>query len=225
MTEKSHGYGNFWQKRIMSLLGIAPLGAYVVLHLWTNLSALGGPKAYNDALLQSRSHPAFLFLEILLGIAILAHTVVGLRLIKRWRPNNLEQRTFGNLKFLLQRVAGIGVGLFIVAHVIKARILPAMSPQGVESWSGMREALSEPITLAVYVLGTLGVSYHLANGLWTALITWGFAVTPKAQRQAQALAFAALFLLLGMSGLSIYGFLQPMGAFEASLPIGAGAGR
>ena len=85
----------------MSLLGIAPLGVYVVLHLWTNLSSLGGPESYNAALAASRRHPAFLFLEVLLGLAILAHTVVGVRLMLRWRPNNLEERTFGNLKFLL----------------------------------------------------------------------------------------------------------------------------
>jgi succinate dehydrogenase / fumarate reductase, cytochrome b subunit len=219
MTDKTHTSRDFWSKRLMSLLGIVPLGVYVVLHLWTNLSSLGGAESYNAALLASRRHPAFLVLEVLLGLAILVHTVLGLRLLLRWRPNNLEERTFGNLKFMLQRVAGLGVGAFIVAHVIKARILPAMSPAGVETWHGMREALSEPVTMTVYVLGLLGVSYHLANGLWTALITWGLTVTPQAQRRSQALAFVALIVLLGMSGLSLYGFLQPMDGASAALAV------
>ena len=34
-------------------------------------------------------------------------------------------------------------------------------------------------TLAVYLLGTLGVSYHLANGLQTAAMGWGV-VTSRA---------------------------------------------
>lgn len=223
ITDKTHTSRDFARKRLMSLLGIAPLGIYVVWHLWTNLSALGGPEAYNAALMASRRHPAFLFLEVLLGIAILVHTVIGIRLMVRWRPNNLEQRTFGNLRFFLQRVAGLGVAAFIVAHVIKARILPSMSPAGVETWHGMREALSEPVTMTVYVLGLLGVSYHLANGLWTALITWGFTVTPRAQRRSLYLAFGALAVLLVMSGLSLYGFLQPLPEASASLAVPGGA--
>lgn len=201
----------------MSLLGIVPLGVYVVLHLWTNVSSLGGPAAWDAALAASRSHPGFLLLEILLGLALLIHTVVGLQLLRRWRPNNLQVRTFSNLKFFLQRLAGLGVGLFVVAHVIKARILPALSPAGKESWHGMREALSEPVTLTVYILGLLGVSYHLANGLWTALITWGVTVSERAQRRSQWVAAALFVLLLILSGLSIYGFLQPWPPAQAQL--------
>ncbi len=204
-----------WQfvgKRSMSALGMVPLSVYVVLHLWTNLSSLGGPAAFDLALRQSRHHPAFLALEVLLGLAILVHTVFGVLLMFRWRPNRLSVEYFRNFKFLLQRLAGIGVGLFLLAHVVKARILPAMSPQGIESWLGMREAFSEPITLLVYVLGMLGISFHLANGLWTALITWGFTVTPSSQRISQAVSMVFFAALLLMAGLSIYGFLQPMGS-------------
>lgn len=211
----------FIYKRLMSFLGVVPLGVYVVLHLWTNLSSLGGAQRYDLALESSRNHPAFLALEVLLGAALLIHTVVGIGLLTRWRPSGGSTRYFRGLKFLLQRVAGIGVGLFIVAHVVKARILPAVQQAGGhENWAGMHEALSEPLTLTVYVLGLAGTSYHLANGLWTFLITWGLTVTPRAQQRAQWVSAAFLVVLLLMSGLSLYGFLQAPGSAVA-----LGAGR
>ena len=36
----------------------------------------------------------------------------------------------------------------------------------------------------VYVIGVLATAFHLANGLWTALITWGITIKPKSQQVA-----------------------------------------
>src|SRR5438128_643412 len=113
------------RKQVLSLFGIAPLGIYVVLHLWTNLTSLRGAKPFDLAVTESRNHPAFLFLEIFgLGIPLLAHTVLGLRELARMRPNNVKYPFFGNLEYVLQRIAAVGVLLFIGAHVYKARLFP-----------------------------------------------------------------------------------------------------
>ncbi len=95
--------------------------------------------------------------------------------------------------------------LFLGAHVVKARFLPAMNGH-VETWAGMHEALSEPVTLAVYALGLLGVSFHLANGLWTAAITWGLTVGPAAQRRMQWVSAIVFLVLLAMSAGAVVGF-------------------
>lgn len=193
-------------KLVMSFFGIVPLGVYVFAHLWTNLNSLAGPEAFDAALLRSRSHPTFLFLEIVgLGAPLLVHTVLGLGLLGKMRPNNARYRSLRNLKFLLQRISAIGILLFIGAHVVKARIAPAMAGR-VETWEGMHEALSEPITFGVYVLGLLGVSYHLANGLWTAGLTLGLTVSPRAQRISQGFSAVVFVLLLAMSALAVAGF-------------------
>lgn len=205
-----HSKRMFFLKRLMSILGLFPLGIYVVLHLWTNLASLGGPTTYNHALLASRSHPTFLALEVLLALAFLAHIVIGIIIVIKWRPNNLRVRKFSNLKFMLQRITGMGILLFLVVHVYNARISPAMKQAGgMENWHGMRKALHEPLTLIVYILALLGVSFHLANGFWTFLLTWGVTVTPKAQKIAQAISAILLVTLLAMSAVTIYGFLQP----------------
>jgi succinate dehydrogenase / fumarate reductase cytochrome b subunit len=197
------------EKQIMSILGVVPLGAYVVAHLWTNLYSLGGADLFNQRLTESRSSPAFIFLEVFgLGVPILVHAWIGLKLIVKGRPNVKNYPTLRNLKYGLQRLAGVGVLLFLGAHVLKARILPATSgvEPGHETWAGMHEALSEPITFTVYLLGLLGVSYHLANGLWGSAMTLGLTVTPKAQARMEWVTAVVFVVLLAMSGLALYGF-------------------
>lgn len=194
----------------MSFLGVFPLGIYVVLHLWTNLSSLGGPTAFNNALQGSRHHPAFLFLELLLGLAILLHLFVGIRLILRWRPNLIRVPTFSNLQFTLQRLSGLGLALFLVAHVINARLAPAWDGRGMENFCGMRHVFyHDKLTLPVYILGLLGISFHLANGFWTFCLTWGLTPTVRAQRLMRWLSIIFFMTLLALSGLVLYGFMQP----------------
>jgi len=200
------------RKQILTLFGLFPLGVYVVLHLWTNLYSLAGAEAFNRASAESRGNPAFLFLEVFgLGVPLLAHTVIGLLEIRRGRPNNQRYGFLDNLRYLLQRVSAIGLLLFIGAHVWRARLAPAMDGRH-EDFAGMREALSEPITLVVYALGMLGVSYHLANGLQTAATRTGLVVSEAGRRRMTWVAGAVMVMLLAMSGLAITGFLldQPL---------------
>ena len=195
-------------KQVMSLLGVVPLSVYVLAHLWTNMYSLAGAAAFDARLIESRQSPAFLFVEILgLGAPILVHAWIGVQIILKMRPNNAGYARLSNLRYLLQRVSAIGVLLFIGAHVIKARILPGT--QGThETWAGMHEALSEPLTFTVYALGLLGVSYHLANGLWSASLTWGLTVSPVAQRRMERISMLLFVVLLAMSAAALYGF-QP----------------
>jgi succinate dehydrogenase / fumarate reductase cytochrome b subunit len=200
------------RKQVLTLFGLVPLGVYVVLHLWTNLYSLAGAEAFNKASEGSRANPAFLFLEIFgLGLPLLAHTVIGLMEIRRGRPNNLRYGFLDNLRYLLQRASAIGLLLFIGAHVWRARLAPALEGRH-EDFAGMHEALSEPITLIVYALGMLGVSYHLANGLQTAATRTGLVVSEAGRRRMTWLAGTVMVLLLAMSGLAITGFLldQPL---------------
>jgi succinate dehydrogenase / fumarate reductase cytochrome b subunit len=196
------------KKLVLSIFGVVPLGVYVFCHLWTNLSSLGGAEAFNQALEASRHHPATIVLEVFgLGVPLLVHTGLGVREILRGRPNNATYGYFGNLEFILQRVAAVGLLLFIGAHVWLARIHPALGAAPFhETWEGMHEALSEPPTFIVYTLGMLGVSYHLANGLRTASMRLGLVVSAPAQRRMQWVAAAIMIVLLAMSFGAIAGF-------------------
>ena len=51
--------------------------------------------------------------------------------------------------------------------------------------------------------GVVSCVYHLANGIWTAGITWGLWITPAAQKRADYIcaAFGVLFTIVGLGAL------------------------
>jgi succinate dehydrogenase / fumarate reductase cytochrome b subunit len=53
----------------------------------------------------------------------------------------------------------------------------------------------------VYFVGVIACVFHLANGIWTAGITWGVWVSPTAQKRA-TVACTVFGVLLGLAGLS-----------------------
>src|SRR5262245_42463744 len=96
--------GSLTGKQVMSLLGVAPLGVYVVAHLWTNLYSLAGPEAFDQHLSESRQSPALIFLEVFgLGVPFLVHAWYGVAAVLKMRANNASYRSLRNLKYLLQR--------------------------------------------------------------------------------------------------------------------------
>lgn len=73
--------------------------------------------------------------------------------------------------------------------------------------SSLSAALEGPTPIAgilwsiFYAVGVLACTFHLANGIWTAGITWGVWLTPKSQRRA-SIACALFGLFIGTAGLS-----------------------
>lgn len=190
-------------KKVFSLVGILPLGAYVVLHFFTNNYSNYGTEIYDAKLEASRSWPFYQFFVIaFIYLPIAFHAFYGLFLAKKSRPNNVAWPYFSNLKYTLQRLSGIGLLLFIPAHIFKSKIAPWMHGT-LANYQHMNEGLSEPLTFAIYCLGVLGVSFHLANGLWTASITWGICVSPRSQKAMQVASIIFFFFLafLGLNAI------------------------
>ncbi len=189
----------FWQRRIFSFCGIVPLGVYVVWHLMNNIYALYGGKAFDARLAQATSSPVYrpaIWLFVYVPFAI--HAMIGLLITFRSKPNPLREFTPRNWKYVLQRVSAIGVLLFVPAHVYKTRIEPWREGFPID-FAHMHAGMLEPVTFAVYVLGMLGVSFHLANGLWLAGITWGVFTGRNGQRRGEWLSFLFGVVLLLLS--------------------------
>jgi succinate dehydrogenase / fumarate reductase cytochrome b subunit len=193
----------FWQRRIFSFCGVVPLGVYVVWHLANNIYAVSGAKAFDARLAHATSSPVYrpvIWLFVYVPFAI--HAVIGLLITFRSKPNPVRQVTFRNWKYLLQRVSAIGVLLFVPAHVYKTRIEPWREGFSID-FAHMHAGMLEPLTFAVYLLGMLGVSFHLANGLWLAGITWGLFTGPNGQRRGEWLSilFGIVLLLLSFGAI------------------------
>lgn len=198
----------FWS-RMGSFLAFAPLGVWTVAHVFANMASLQGAEAWQTAV-TGHTHPASLVattLIVMLPIAI--HTVWGIKRLASSKPNNQRYGYFANLKYLLQRASAIGVLLFLGAHLTLAFFKPRLTTGRPEAFADIsHEMAHNPPTLIVYVLGTLGVAYHLGNGLQGFCMSWGIATTREGLRHVERVGYAVFVVLWGMSLAAIYGLYR-----------------
>ena len=205
-------------RRLHSLTGIVPLGAYMVVHLTTNASLLNGVPTFQRAVMQIHSLGAalpivewgFIFLPLLF------HGLIGLWIVRTGKSNLSRYRLVGNRRYVWQRWTGVIALVFLLVHVFhlhgwfhaKFWLDSIAHPLGMAQFrpynaaSTLAEAMDGliwPIWPAFYLIGVLACVYHLANGIWTAGITWGFWLTPAAQQRASKIC-VVLGVLLAVVG-------------------------
>jgi len=175
------------------------------MHLWHNLAAFEGADAWQEAVTQY-PHPfaqAFSGIIVLLPLAI--HTVWGLGRLASSRPNLVRYGFYANLKYVLQRLAGLGVLAFLGAHLWQAMLKPRVTEGHAEPFADIAQAMHfHRPTLVVYLLGTLGVAYHLANGAQTFCMSWGIVSTRAGLKRLEWVAIVTFVVLLAMAWGAVY---------------------
>ncbi len=210
---KRDARADFVWRRLGSIVAVLPLGAWTFTHVWDNLAAYRGGVAWESAV-TGHQHPAATIAVFVFVIApLLLHTVWGLGRLRTSRPNNLSYGYFANLKYLLQRLSALGVLAFLGAHLWLAWIRPRLLLGHGETFADISyEMHHHTPTLVVYLLGTLGVAYHLGNGLSGFAMGWGLVATRRALRRFDTVALGAFLVLLAMSWAAIYALWRAGGA-------------
>jgi len=197
--------GSFVWARLGSFLSVVPLAVWTVNHLWKNLTAFQGADAWERSVTQY-AHPvaeALTFIVVL--VPLLVHTLWGIQRLFSFRPDNLSYSYYDNFKYLLQRLAAVGALLFLGAHLWLALLHPRLVQGRPEPFSDIAyEMRFHTPTLVVYLLGTLAVSYHLANGLFGFAWTWGIAEGRRSFRRVSVLATITFVVLMCFSWGAIY---------------------
>jgi succinate dehydrogenase / fumarate reductase cytochrome b subunit len=187
-------------RRLHSLSGIVPVGAFLLEHLATNAVALNGPAAYNRAVASIARLPFLTAIEIaLIGLPLLFHMVAGVLIATTGEASVHRGRYPRNWMYLLQRVSGVFLAFFIIYHVWGTRLSPAAAAHRADLYQLMQQHLQESGVLAIYLLGTVAACFHFGNGLFGFAIHWGLATTRDAQRRAARLGFA-VFVILALVG-------------------------
>ncbi|MCM2372690.1 succinate dehydrogenase cytochrome b558 subunit [Aporhodopirellula aestuarii] len=205
-------------RRLHSLLGIVPLGLYMCIHLTTNASLLNGTETFQRAVYYIHSLGAALPLVEWGGIflPLLFHAILGVWIIKTGKSNLGNYKFTGNKRYTWQRWTGLIAFVFLMFHVLHLHgwfhfgpWLAVMKPLGFAQFYPYNAASSLALAMdqwawglfwpAFYLIGVWATVFHLANGLWTAGITWGLWISPAAQERATkvCVAFGVLLAVIG----------------------------
>lgn len=175
----------FYSRKLHSLLGVIPLGFFILEHMITNFSAVeGGSQGFKDSVAFLNSLPLVLVLEIFgIWLPLLYHGVYGLYIAFQAKPNNGRFQTERNLRYLLQRVTGVIAFVFVIWHVYETRIQVALGNVTHEELGAvMHDIVNQPVFFALYLIGVVSAAFHFSNGLWSFMVSWGITVGPRAQR-------------------------------------------
>ena len=199
----------FVLRKLHQLSGIVPLGIFLLEHFYTNSKALTGAADFNNAVKDLQSIPYIIFVETIgIFIPLIYHAVYGLVITAEARPNNLAYPYSRNWYYLIQRITGVVLFLFITFHVLNFRfgMIPGLNNQSVATHANeafsivAREFRMIPIFI-VYMIGITATVWHFANGIWLFLVDWGITIGERAQRLTgyACIAFGVLLLLVGVN--------------------------
>lgn len=189
----------FNYRRLHSLLGVIPIGIFVVQHLVVNHFAVYGEESFNKAAGFMSGLPFVLVLEtFVIYLPILFHAILGVYIVFVARNNVKNYGYFRNWMFKLQRITGIITLVFIAWHVYETRIQIGLGNAEL-NYGLMEGILSNPFMFWFYIAGILSTVFHLSNGIWSFLVSWGFTQSPKSQKIA-SYATILIFLVVGYIG-------------------------
>ena len=199
----------FYSRKIHSLLGVIPLGAFFLEHMLTNFAAVeGGASGFTDSVLWLNSLPLVFFLELFgIWLPLLYHGVYGLYIAYQSKPNlnrfNLER----NWRYTLQRITGVVTFIFIVWHLWDTRVQVALGKVEHDQLGGvMNNIVTQPLLMTLYIVGIVAACFHFSNGLWSFLISWGITVGPRSQRVSSVLCLGIFVIVTFMFVLSLVTF-------------------
>jgi succinate dehydrogenase / fumarate reductase, cytochrome b subunit len=201
------GHSFFW-RRLHSLSGIVPVGAFLVEHFISNAFATNGPHAYADQVKFLSGLPFVLFLEVFgIYIPLLYHSLYGFYIWFRGESNVSEYPWAGNFMYAAQRWTGAIAFVYMGWHTYTMRFSGIhLLTNNQAAFHKVQVELQNPWAGAFYVIGIVAASWHFAYGLYLFCAKWGITVSERSRKAFGAVCFgiAVLFIAVGMATLSAF---------------------
>jgi succinate dehydrogenase / fumarate reductase cytochrome b subunit len=209
------GYSFFW-RRLHSLSGIVPIGAFLIEHFFSNFVATEGPAAYTKQVALLAGLPFVFFLELfLIWIPIAYHALYGFYIWYRGDGNVGEYPWTGNWLYTSQRWTGAIASFYMGYHVWHLRFAGEhiLSNPAV-AFPKVQAEFQNPWILAFYAVGIVAASWHFAYGLWLFTAKWGIVSGDQAQRRWGWVCLVIGIAFVAAGAATMYAFLstplQPM---------------
>ncbi len=184
-------------RKLHSLSGVIPVGAFLAEHFWSNSAALVSPEKYDAVSRELQTIPFRPFVElVVIFLPILFHGGYGVYIWWTGKSNVSQYPWVKNWLYTLQRYTGLIAFIYIGWHLYTERFLSG----GTSDYRWVARDLENPLYLTFFVVGILASSFHFGVGIWNFLCKWGLAATVRAQRAAGQLGLAVgvLFSLVGI---------------------------
>jgi succinate dehydrogenase / fumarate reductase cytochrome b subunit len=236
----------FFLRRLHSLAGIVPVGAFLINHLLTNSTAALGAKYVDGRLVGGaqfdehvhwiHSIPYLLFVEIgLIFLPLLYHAIFGVIIAFQAKHNVTRYGWADNWRYSLQRWTGWIALVFILLHLSHFRFAHWFGGQlyvGTETpFDSLRTGfpawgLPMAAWMAIYIVGLVASVYHFCNGIVTFCITWGITVNDTSRQRVSLGAAGLGLLLLAWGGLSLWAVtsIEAKNPIRAATPAAMGHG-
>jgi succinate dehydrogenase / fumarate reductase cytochrome b subunit len=195
------GHGtSFLLRRLHSLSGIVPVGAFLVEHiLVSNSTAISGPDAYARQVSFLGNLPLVFFLELFgIWLPIAFHALYGFYIWYRGDGNTIAYPWTGNWMYTAQRWTGGIAFVYIVWHTWTMRF------SGIDlhaypnaSFGKVQAEVLQPALFLFYVAGLIAASWHFAYGIWLFCAKWGIVSGEKARKRFLVVCVVFFFVLTG----------------------------
>jgi succinate dehydrogenase / fumarate reductase, cytochrome b subunit len=207
------GQGNsFLLRRLHSLSGIVPVGAFLVEHFVSNAFATNGPTAYALQVKFLSGLPFRIWLEwfgIFLPLAF--HAFYGFYIWWRGESNVAAYPWTGNWMYTLQRYTGIILFAYIAYHTWYMRFsgIHLFDHPDAAFWKVWNEFNTKPWAFYAYIVGVVTASWHFGYGIFLFCAKWGIVTGDKGRKKLQAagVAIALVFMVIGVK--SAFAFRNP----------------
>jgi len=201
------GKNSYLYRKIHSLLGIIPVGFFLLEHLLTNYEATKGYQEFNDAVNWIQGLPFVLFMEIfVVWLPLAFHAIYGLYVAYTARNNVSSYGYFRNQMFMWQRITGVLTFLFVAWHFFQTRLQVTFGTSHEELGMTMHDIVTNPVMLTIYIIGVVAASFHFCNGIWGFLVSWGITVGPRAQKISTIITLGLFVVMSIMFILSLVAF-------------------
>ncbi len=198
LLDKSHR--PFLLRKLHSLSGVVPVGAFMCFHLWENARAQQGQAQFDEAVAGIGHMPFLPVLEAFILLPLAFHAIYGVVLALESKPNVRRYTYSRNWMYTFQRVTGLIAFAFIAFHLYEywwPRVTGSLASE--QFYPALCQKMSwavgpVPIVGLVYAIGISACAFHFANGLYGFCFSWGVTSTRRSQQQA-----ATVFGIIGMA--------------------------
>ena len=150
----------FYWRRLHSLLGIIPVGLFLVFHLSLNFTATV-EKTITTIQLEyygfNSPHLLTIVEWVVIYIPLLFHGLYGVYIAFTATTKRKRFSTFRNWMFVLQRFTGVFLVIFIAWHIFQTRIAKALGAE--VNFNMMEEIVKNPLMLHSILLGILSATF------------------------------------------------------------------